>query len=98
LANSLYLNWSHGRLLQTNLIPLSNYRWISAVPPSSILKKSERGEGSTTMVVQVFCTALVVRFSRVRFFDALPKRTWSIVIWSDASDTMLLPEKYLAFF
>jgi hypothetical protein len=93
LANNLYLNWSHGCLLQTTLIPLSNYRWISAVPPSSILKKSERGEGSMTMVVQVFCTVLVVRFSRVRFFDALPKRTWSIVIWSDASDAVLLPEK-----
>ncbi len=51
-----------------------------------------------TIVVQVFCTALVVRFSRVRFFDALPKRTWSIVHWSDASDARFLPAKTITVF
>ncbi len=50
------------------------------------------------MDVQMFCTVLDVRFSRVRFFDALLKRTWSIVVWSDASDARFLPVKTNLFF
>jgi hypothetical protein len=39
-----------------------------------------------------------VRFSRVRFFYALLKSTWSIVFWSDASDALFPTGKTLAVF
>jgi hypothetical protein len=50
------------------------------------------------MIVVQFLYGLGCALLAGSLFDALLKRTWSIVLWSDVSDAIFSPSKTITFF